>query len=138
MSIAVPNYDALYRGGPYAHAVPFSLVCEIGQGVQSWLMCAELERFVLGSLTAHTSGMIADCERRARELVNAARAKHEEREEKLHAEEAERERQRIYRSAPAPRPAPTPASPPSPPPVDRSLEEERLSTPLNGVILPLD
>jgi hypothetical protein len=143
-AVEAPNYDALYKGEPYAHAVPFLPIHELKQEAKSWLACAELEKIVLDKVTAHTEGRLADCERRAREVIGAARAKHEEREEKRRAEEAERERQRLERSAPAPRPtaprpAPTPPRPQSPRPVDRRLEEEeRISTPLNTVILPLD
>jgi hypothetical protein len=138
-----PDYDAFYRGEPYAHYVPFSAIFDTTQEAKSWFLCAEMEKIVLGDVTRHTANKISDCERRAREVISAARTKHEEREEKRRAEEAERERQRLERSAPAlrpaaPRPAPTPPRPQSPRPVDQRFEENRISTPLNEIVLPLD
>jgi hypothetical protein len=98
----------------------------IEQEAKSWLLCAEMEKVVLGKATRHTADKIADCERRAREVIGAARTKHEEREEKRRAEEAERERQRLERSAASvPRPAPTPRRLQSPPPDDGTLAYQR-------------
>lgn len=74
-----PDYDQLYKGEPYEHNVPFSPMYEIGREAKSWQACAELERIILGDVTATTAGLLADCERRAREVVAAARARHEAR-----------------------------------------------------------
>lgn len=94
-AVEIPDYAALYRGEPYAHDVPFSPMHETTREAKSWLVCAELEKIVLGDVTRHTTGKIADCERRVRELIDAARERHEEREEKRRVREAERERQRL-------------------------------------------
>jgi hypothetical protein len=72
-----PDYDRLYKGEPYERDIPFSLLSEIREEARLWQACAELEKVVLGDVTETTAGLLADCERRAREAVAAARAKHE-------------------------------------------------------------
>lgn len=94
--------------------------CEIGV---PWLLCAEMERIVLGDVSAYTAGKIADCERRKQERAAMAAAllakgrenlwMVEERKERERQERPERERQPpvtppAQYSPPAPRPAPPP------------------------------
>ena len=59
----------------------FGPMSEVKQEAKAWAACAELERVVLGEVSAHTAGKLADCGRREDELVAAARARHEAREE---------------------------------------------------------
>jgi hypothetical protein len=87
-----PNYHSLYLGELYAHVVSARAVFRLGIEARAWLVCAEFERIALGRVTAHTTGRLADCELRAREVVAAGLAKYEAREEKRRSDEAERER----------------------------------------------
>jgi hypothetical protein len=120
-AVQKPDYGDLYKGEPYGQDVPFRPMFELEQEAKSWLMCAELERIILGDVTVHTTDKIADCERRAREVIAVAQAKHEEREEKRRQEEAERERQRLERlAASTPRPIAS-SRLQSPPPDDGTL-----------------
>jgi hypothetical protein len=103
-AVQKPDYGQLYKGEPFEHDISFLPMFELEREAKLWMMCAELEKIVLGDVTAHTTGKLADCERRAGELIAAGRAKHEAREEKRRQDEAERERQRLEREA-ASRPA---------------------------------
>lgn len=103
-AVQKPDYGQLYKGEPFEHDIPFLPMFELEREAKLWVMCAELEKIVLGDVTAHTTGKLADCERRAGELIAAGQAKHEAREEKRRQDEAERERQRLEREAAA-RPA---------------------------------
>jgi hypothetical protein len=79
-AIERPDYHALYKGEPYEHDVPLTPMHETEREAELWLKCAEMEKVALGRVTAYTAGRLADCERRAREVIDWARAKHEERE----------------------------------------------------------
>ena len=86
------NYHTLYLGEPYAHCVSARAVYRLGEEAKAWLLCAEFERIAVGRVTAHTEGRLADCERRAREVVAAGRAKYEEQQD---AGNADRQRWRM-------------------------------------------
>jgi hypothetical protein len=92
-AVGGPDYGRLYRGEPYGGRVRCSPMHEIEKEAVAWLMCAELERVLLGEVTAHTAGRQADCEERARAVVAAARADHERAEEESRLREEERRRQ---------------------------------------------
>jgi hypothetical protein len=103
-AVEAPDYEHMYKGEPYEHDLGFSPMYEIKEEAKAWKGCAVLEEIVLGGASAHTAGKLADCERLAREVVDAAREKHRAREEKRRLDEAERERWRLERaSASAPR-----------------------------------
>ena len=90
--VKVPNYHTLYIDEPYAYCVSARAVYRLGEEAKAWLLCAEFEKIAVGRVTAHTEGRLADCERRAREVVAAGLAKYEAREEKRRRDEAESER----------------------------------------------
>ena len=78
-AVGKPDYYALHRCEPNEYGVPFGPMHQTEREAEAWLRCAEMEKVVLGRVSAHTEGRVADCERRARELVAAVRARHEER-----------------------------------------------------------
>ncbi len=43
--------------------------CRVGV---PWLLCAEMEKIVLGDVSAYTAGMVADCEQRRKEQITQA------------------------------------------------------------------
>jgi pyruvate/2-oxoglutarate dehydrogenase complex dihydrolipoamide acyltransferase (E2) component len=94
---------------------------ELSKEGKLWAICAEIVKEVLGSVTALTSGRLAECERRAGEVIAVGRAEYEAKEEERRRKEAEWERERLERqAASAPRADPPPAEkyPQSPPPYD--------------------
>lgn len=103
--------------------MPFSLMFELQREEAAWLRCAEAERIVLGEALAATREKVADCERRALELIEEAKRRQEahEAEERRRLEESER-RHREYlesiraASAPPRRPQARPILRPSRPP----------------------
>ncbi len=91
-TVQSPDYDQMYKGEPYEHDVHFSPMYELEREAKAWLMCAELEKIILGEVSAHTAGKIAHCEQQAREMISAAQAKHEAREEERRKREEERQK----------------------------------------------
>ena len=77
------------RGELYERDVNYDLMVGLVREVMAWAACAEWEKFLLGEVSAHTSGKLADCGRRANEVVAAARARYEAREEERRRREEE-------------------------------------------------
>lgn len=82
-----------------------------------WFVCAEMEKIILGGVSAYTAAEVEECERRELARIAQIRAQEEQLTEMLRQREEERERQRRGRHAAAPRsdPPPPPAAPDSPP-----------------------
>lgn len=112
-AIKSPDYNALYKGEPFAFYVSFGQIDDIECEAGLLLKCAEAERIALGDVLPSTSKALEDCERRALRRIAEGRQKYEELEAKRQKDEAERERSRLEwleRKAAASTPAP-PAQP---------------------------
>lgn len=76
----------LYKGEAFGRWVSPRLMADLAQDEESWMRCAEAEKFLLGYVLASTHLALEDCDRRASELIEEGR--------RLHGQEEERRRQR--------------------------------------------
>jgi hypothetical protein len=74
-----PDFEALYRGEPFAPDVDARRLREIKEEADAAAKCAEAELIVLGAVRDQTREALAECKRRASALVGEARRRHEER-----------------------------------------------------------
>lgn len=109
--------------------VPFGEMYELEREEESWLRCAEAERFVLGEALALTLERAADCDRRAVALIEEARRKYEEAtagQERKHREFLEDARRFMEKKLAA---APPPPMPVVAPPAATTVHGRPADTP---------
>lgn len=95
-AIKQPDYSA--EGKPYRYEVSFVAAQDLAQRARLWLICMELERFLLGEPLPSSEAGLAEIERRVSELHATGQQRYEEKQ----AAEAAKQKQRAATMRPDP------------------------------------